>query len=67
MATCAVPFEQWDDAEPEIDEREVQLSALPPRFVYTYDLGDGWHHDVEVLGRGGETPGCIAGEGTCPP
>jgi hypothetical protein len=65
--TYAVPFEQWDDAEPEIDERGVQLSALPPRFVYTYDLGDGWQHDVEVLGRGGETPGCIAGEGTCPP
>ena len=63
----AVPFEEWDDGEPEVDERGVRLSALPPVFGYAYDLGDGWEHDIEVLGRGGETPGCIGGEGTCPP
>jgi len=63
----AVPFEEWDDGEAEVDERGVPLTALPPRFVYAYDLGDGWQHDVEVLGRGGDVPGCVGGEGACPP
>src|SRR5882757_1780902 len=66
-ATYAVPFEQWADSEDEIDERGVRLSALPPRFVYAYDLGDGWEHEVEVLGPGTESPGCVGGEGSCPP
>ena len=65
--TYTVPFEQWDDAETEVDERGVPLSALPPSFVYEYDFGDGWEHDIEVLGRGGETPGGVGGEGACPP
>lgn len=65
--TYAVPFEQWDDAETEVDARSVPLSALPRRFLYAYDFGDGWEHDVEVLGRGGDLPGCVGGEGACPP
>ena len=63
----AVPFEDWDDGEAEVDERGVPLSALAPRFVYAYDLGDGWEHDVQVLGRGDQLPGCVGGEGACPP
>jgi len=63
----AIPFEDWDDGEAEVAERGVPLSALPPRFVYVYDLGDAWKHQVEVLGRGGEVPGCVGGEGACPP
>jgi hypothetical protein len=43
------------------------LSALPWRFVYAYDFGDGWEHEVEVLGRGGNSPACVGGEGACPP
>ena len=65
--TYAVPFEVWDDGETEVDERGVPLSALPPHFVYAYDFGDGWEHDIEVLGRGGDAPGCVGGEGACPP
>jgi hypothetical protein len=65
--TYAAPFEQWDDAETEVDERSVPLSALPRTFLYAYDFGDGWEHDVEVLGRGGDLPGCVGGEGACPP
>ena len=61
-----VPFEEWDDGEGEVDERGVPLSALPPSFVYAYDLGDGWEHDVEVLGPGGELPGCVDGAGRLP-
>jgi hypothetical protein len=63
--TYAAPFEERD--EDEIDERGVPLTELPERFVYAYDFGDGWEHDVEVLGRGGDEPGCPAGEGACPP
>jgi hypothetical protein len=61
-----IPFEEFDD-DAEVDERGVRLSALPNKFVYAYDLGDNWQHDVEVLGRGDDQPGCVYGEGTCPP
>jgi len=65
--TYAVPFEGWDDGEREVDERGVPLSSLPKNFVYAYDFGDGWEHDIEVLGSGGDRPGCVGGEGACPP
>jgi hypothetical protein len=49
------------------DEQDVGLRDLPRRFAYVYDLGDTWEHDVEVVGPGGDGPGCPAGEGACPP
>lgn len=49
------------------DESPVQLRSLPKRFVYRYDLGDGWEHDVEALGGGGDVPGCVEGTGGRPP
>ncbi|MGQ0574527.1 MAG: plasmid pRiA4b ORF-3 family protein [Pseudonocardia sp.] len=49
------------------DETTVGLKDLPPTFMYRYDFGDGWEHDVEVLGRGDAEPGCRYGEGACPP
>lgn len=61
-----VPFEDWGEDD-EVDERGVRLSALPPNFLYAYDLGDGWQHDVEVLGAGGDQPACVGGQGACPP
>jgi len=57
--------EDWDDDE--VDERGVRLSALPPGFAYAYDFGDGWEHDIEVIGVGGAQPGCVDGAGDCPP
>jgi len=66
-ATYAVPFESWDHAEAQVDERGVPLSSLPMCFVYAYDLGDGWEHDIAILGRGGDLPGCVDGKGACPP
>jgi len=63
--TYGVPDEECDDDE--LDERGVRLTELPARFVYAYDFGDGWEHDVEVVGSGGEGPGCVDGEGACPP
>src|SRR5919206_316500 len=56
---------EWTDSQ--IDEAAVRLRDLPERFVYLYDFGDGWTHDVELLGPGDDHPGCVYGEGTCPP
>jgi Plasmid pRiA4b ORF-3-like protein len=60
-----VPDEEWPDHQ--VDEAAVRLRDLPERFVYLYDFGDGWTHDVELLGPGRDQPGCVYGEGTCPP
>jgi hypothetical protein len=54
----------WED---EHDETGVPLRALGRHCTYLYDFGDGWEHDVEVLGPGGDRPGLVAGEGACPP
>jgi len=64
-ATYGVPDGEWEDDE--LDERGVRLADLPRRFVYAYDFGDGWEHDVELVGPGSDRPGCIGGEGACPP
>ena len=56
--------EDWDDQQ---DEVGVLLVDLPARFTYLYDFGDGWEHEVEVLGPGGDEHGCPYGEGSCPP
>lgn len=50
-----------------LDERSATLRDLPPAFGYLYDFGDSWSHDVERLGPGGPEPGCVDGEGACPP
>lgn len=65
-AIYTVPLDDWEEVD-EVDERGVRLSGLPTRFVYAYDLGDNWQHDVEVLGAGGDRPGCAGGQGACPP
>ena len=57
-------FNEYDD---ERAETGVPLRSLPPRFTYLYDFGDGWEHEVEVIGAGGDLPGVVAGEGVCPP
>jgi hypothetical protein len=59
----------WGDVWPEDqrDETAARLADLGDRFEYLYDLGDGWTHDVEVLGPGGAAPGCLDGYGACPP
>lgn len=59
-----VTFEDDDEMQ---DESTVSLRDLPGRFTYLYDFGDGWEHDITVLGPGGFDPGCVYGEGDCPP
>ncbi len=38
-------------------------------FLYEYDLGDSWRHEITLLGtvEGEEKPGCTAGARACPP
>jgi hypothetical protein len=62
-----VPAPDWDDELQPRDEATVRLRDLPARFAYLYDFGDGWEHDVEILGSGEEAPGRVEGEGACPP
>ncbi|NTV01820.1 MAG: UPF0149 family protein [Chlorobiaceae bacterium] len=68
-----------DDAGAEVlDERQERLSGLVrelgDRFLYVYDFGDEWRHEV-VLESVAETDGegddallrCLDGAGACPP
>jgi hypothetical protein len=53
--------------EDQPDETRARLADLGAEFEYLYDFGDGWTHDIEVLGPGGSAPGCVEGHGACPP
>jgi hypothetical protein len=66
-------FDLGDDVQ---DENRVKLSQIAPRakakFVYEYDFGDGWEHEVVVEKvlppePGARYPRCLAGEKACPP
>ncbi len=55
---------------------QVTLADFKPRkgerFVYEYDMGDYWQHDIRVeqvlpLEPGKTYPVCTAGDGDCPP
>jgi hypothetical protein len=59
-----------------LDEKRPSVSQLLPikgqRFVYEYDFGDGWEHDVEVESitetkPATQLPGCVGGARACPP
>jgi hypothetical protein len=63
-----------DDEAPLTDEASVSLGdvvGVGGRFVYEYDFGDCWEHDVEVeasdeVPRALERPVCVGGERACP-
>lgn len=69
------PDPEWEP--PVRDERRARLDRIAPhegdRFVYEYDLGDSWEHEVlieEIVpARDGANDGpvCLAGERACPP
>ncbi len=54
------------DLDGVLDETAATLRDLGPRFVYEYDFGDGWEHDVVLVGPG-VAPGLVEGSGACPP
>jgi hypothetical protein len=58
------------------NERTVRLSQVvrgeKSKFVYEYDFGDGWQHDILVekvlqAEPGARYPICLAGKRACPP
>ena len=70
----SIPHEE--DWEPVIDEREVRISEIVQeegkKFVYEYDFGDSWEHDVIVekilpIDPKEQYPKCIKGKRACPP
>lgn len=69
----AVPSPDWD-VEME-DERRFRLEQVAKEtgeaFVYEYDLGDSWQHQVLVeavrFEKGPAEAACLAGERACPP
>ena len=55
-----------------VDERAAPLGAVArvgTKFVYRYDYGDDWEHDIVVEGMtdGGEIISCTDGARACPP
>lgn len=68
-----------DPEFPELDtknERSVRLSQLAPRdkdrFIYEYDFGDSWEHEIVVeqilpAAPGAQYPICVEGKRACPP
>lgn len=59
--------DDWDMLPGQRDENHACLADLGASFTYLYDFGDNWTHEVSVLGAGDAEPGCIYGEGACPP
>jgi hypothetical protein len=58
-----------------LDHRKVTLERVlatgQTSFEYEYDLGDGWRHEITLIGtrpaEGQEQLACIDGDGACPP
>ena len=59
-----------------LDERRYALAEIAPRakqkFIYEYDFGDGWEHEIVVEAILPSDPGfkhplCLAGANACPP
>ena len=66
-------FDDWDDGP--IDGKRVrlnQVAAPRSRFIYQYDFGDNWQHEIKIEKvvtpeAGIKPPYCVAGERACPP
>lgn len=65
-----------EDWEPVIDERRHSLAQIAPqvkrKFVYEYDFGDSWEHEIGVEKilppePGMKYPVCLKGKRACPP
>jgi hypothetical protein len=61
-----------------VDSTVTKISEIIPKdgkrcqFLYEYDFGDGWEHEVLFEGclkaeKGGRYPLCVEGERNCPP
>ena len=72
----AIPHEDYEEDNMPEDEREIILRDMPQGdlngFIYEYDFGDGWEHDVVFEGAlepeaRAFYPRCIAGARNSPP
>ena len=70
----SIPSEE--DWQPVRDERKYHLAKIAPtersKFIYEYDFGDNWEHDVLVeelfpLDPKMKYPYCVKGRRACPP
>lgn len=73
------PYGEPDPALQELElenERKARLDQVAPsvgsRFIYEYDFGDSWQHEILVEQIAPAEPGvrypvCLAGERACPP
>ena len=72
----------WRVADPDYgvegvdDEWELTLDEVAPRkgsrFLYEYDFGDSWVHEIRVVERmdpddAAPEPRCVGGQNACPP
>jgi hypothetical protein len=64
----------FDDDNEKLDAGELMLSEIfkneNQKFTYVYDFGDSWEHIITLEKILPETilyPGCLDGEGKCPP
>lgn len=73
-----LPEDDFDYGLEMEDESSVRLVDLVPksgkrtRWVYEYDFGDGWRHEILFEGfppkqKGQNYPVCLEGERACPP
>jgi hypothetical protein len=67
------PSTEWDFEV--LDSRKMTLEKIftegKKSFLYEYDLGDSWRHNIKLLGtvegKEEEKAGCMAGARACPP
>jgi len=59
-----------------VNEKRVELSQLPltekSKFIYEYDFGDSWEHEILIekilpASDGKKAPVCLKGSRACPP
>ena len=70
-----VPDDEWGSDYLILNEADYRLNGIlleGQKFLYVYDFGDDWHHEITVEEiREDESdevlPTCIAGEHACPP
>jgi Plasmid pRiA4b ORF-3-like protein len=71
-----VPDREFDFGQRTLNEKSAKLLDVihgeKDRFLYEYDFGDGWTHDILVektipREAGKRYPLCLAGKRACPP
>jgi len=66
------PDPEWSDVQDHRGVRLYQAARQDGRFIYNYDMGDGWRHEIVVERAYSDkafagAPTCLAGERACPP